>query len=230
MRLPPMSARHLLAGAAVACSAVFVTACSAATPSTPTADTHSATPSKSAASPPASGSSSPAAGSTASPGARSAASPGSSGSGSSGGSVTGSGCLSRYLRGSIGLTQGTAGSVYEAIVFTNLANYTCTLYGYPGVSLAGGTPVAQVGLAATENAATPRELVSLPPGGSANATLQIVDAGNYSAGTCGPVATSWLQVYPPNQTVPLYIKYSSTSCRKAVHLLTVSAARPGTGG
>jgi uncharacterized protein DUF4232 len=225
MRLPPMSARHLLAGAAVACSAVFVTACSAATPSTPTADTHSATPSKSAASPPAPGSSSPAASSTASPGARSAASPG-----SSGGSVTGSGCLSRYLRGSIGLTQGTAGSVYEAIVFTNLANYTCTLYGYPGVSLAGGTPVAQGGLAATENAATPRELVSLPPGGSANATLQIVDAGNYSAGTCGPVATSWLQVYPPNQTVPLYIKYSSTSCRKAVHLLTVSAARPGTGG
>jgi hypothetical protein len=227
MRLPPISARHLLAGTALACGAAFLTACSGATPSTPAADTHAATPSTPAASSPASGSSSPAASSTASPGSTS---PVSSGSGSSGGSASGSGCLSRYLRGSIGLTQGTAGSVYEAIVFTNLANYTCTLYGYPGVSLASGPPVTQVGLAATENAATARELVSLPPGGSANATLQIVDAGNYSASTCGPVATSWLQVYPPNQTVPLYIKYSSTSCRKAVHLLTVSAVRPGTGG
>jgi hypothetical protein len=120
--------------------------------------------------------------------------------------------------------------VYEAVIFTNLASYTCTLYGYPGVSLANGTPVTQVGLAASENGATPRELVSLPPGGSASATLQIVQAGNYPADACDPVGTSWLQVYPPNQTGALYIKDDATSCTKAVRLLTVNAVRPGSSG
>ena len=224
MRLPPVPARHLLAGAALACGAVVVTACSA-TPSTPAADTHSVTPSTSAASPTTTNTP------VSSPAAIPASSSASSGSsGGSGGSVAGSGCLYRYLRGSIGSIQGTAGSVYEAVIFTNLANYTCTLYGYPGVSLANGSPVTQVGLAASENGATPRELVSLAPGGTASATLQIVQAGNYPAGTCDPVGTSWLQVYPPNQTGALYIKDSATSCTKAVRLLTVNAVRPGSAG
>jgi hypothetical protein len=223
MRLPSVPARHLLAGAALACGAIAVTACSA-TPSTPTADTHSATP--------ASSSSSPATTPASTPPTSPASTPASTGSSGSTGSTTttGSGCLSRYLRASIGDIQGTAGSVYEAVIFTNLANYTCTLYGFPGVSLASGAPVAQVGLAATENSSTPRELVSLAPGGTASATLQIVQAGNYPAGTCGPAATSWLQVYPPNQTGALYIKDNATSCTKAVHLLTVNAVRPGSDG
>ncbi len=34
--------------------------------------------------------------------------------------------------------QGAAGSVYQVIDFTNISNVTCTLYGYPGVSLGGG--------------------------------------------------------------------------------------------
>lgn len=137
------------------------------------------------------------------------------------------GCLSRYLHAAPGASQGTAGSVYVAIVFTNLSNQTCTLYGYPGVSLANGTPVKQVGLAATENPNPPRELVTLRPHGTANALLRIVDAGNYSTAQCGPVATSWLQVFPPNQTVPLYVHYSSTACSKPVHLLSVNVVQPG---
>jgi hypothetical protein len=139
-------------------------------------------------------------------------------------------CSSRYLRANPGSSQGTAGSVYVVIVFTNLNNASCTLYGYPGVSFGAGQPVSQVGLAAAENPSTPRELVTLKPGGVASALLRIVDAGNYSAAQCHRVATTWLQVYPPNQTAQLYVHYSSTACARNVQTLTVDAVRPGSGG
>jgi hypothetical protein len=140
------------------------------------------------------------------------------------------GCLSRYLNGSIGLTQGTAGSVMVNIVFKNLDNVPCTLYGFPGVSLAAGTPVTDVGQPSTEDSATARELVTLAPGGFAFATLQVADAGNFPAATCTEVNTDWLAVIPPNQTVPLYIPYNSTACQGSANLLTVTAVRPGNGG
>jgi hypothetical protein len=129
-----------------------------------------------------------------------------------------------------GLSQGAAGSVYQVLDFTNISNVTCTLYGYPGVSLAGGQPVTQVGPAAREDPTTPRKLVTLAPGQVANALLRIVDALNFPASKCGPVKTQWLQVYPPNQTTPLYLAYKTTACSKPVRILTVSVVQPGSGG
>jgi hypothetical protein len=149
---------------------------------------------------------------------------------SSSGGSTPAGCLTRYLNGSIGLTQGTAGAVEIEVVFKNLNNVPCTLYGFPGVAQAAGTPVTDIGQPSTENPTTARELVTLQPGGYANATLQISDAGNYSASVCNPVPATWLAVIPPNQTVPLYVSYSSTACKGSPKLLTVTAVRPGNGG
>lgn len=149
---------------------------------------------------------------------------------SSNGASTPAGCLTRYLNGSVGLSQGTAGAVEIEVVFKNLNNVPCTLYGFPGVAQAAGTPVTDIGQPSTENPTTARELVTLQPGGYANATLQISDAGNYSASVCNPVPADWLAVIPPNQTVPLYISYSSTACKGSPKLLTVTAVRPGNGG
>ena len=139
-------------------------------------------------------------------------------------------CLSRYLGASAGIGQGTLGSNYLVIDFKNLNNSPCTLYGYPGISLAGGKPVTQIGQAAVENPATPRQLVTLSPGGVANALLRIVDAGNYPAQKCAPVTSHWLQIFPPNQTVPIYLHYTSQACAKPVKLLTVNVVVPGSGG
>jgi hypothetical protein len=141
------------------------------------------------------------------------------------------GCLSRYLNGSIGLSQGTAGAVDMAIVFKNLDNVPCTLYGFPGVAQAAGTPVTDIGQPSKENTSTSRVLVTLSPGGYANATLQIVDASNYSAATCDPAKADWLAVIPPNQTIPLYIHFSSVACKSSsVKLLSVTTVQPGNGG
>jgi hypothetical protein len=140
------------------------------------------------------------------------------------------GCLTRNLGGSIGQTEGTAGAVEVTIVFKNLGSASCTLYGYPGVALAAGTPGSDVGQPSSENPATARELVTLAPGGLAYATLQVAVAGNFPASACAQVATDSLAVIPPNQTVPLYISYSSTACQGSAQLLSVTAVRPGNGG
>jgi Protein of unknown function (DUF4232) len=140
------------------------------------------------------------------------------------------GCSSRYLNGSVGLSQGTAGATEIVIVFKNLNNVACTLYGFPGVAQAAGTPVTDIGNPSTENHSTARELVTLQPGGFANATLQISEAGNFPASACTQVPATWLAVIPPNQTVPLYVHYSSTACKGSAKLLSVTAVRPGNGG
>lgn len=138
-------------------------------------------------------------------------------------------CPTRSLQVKLGASQGTAGSVYTTIVFTNISNATCTLYGYPGVSLQTARPLHQIGKPARENPATPRKLVTLQPQTTANALLRIVDAGNYPASTCGPATAHYLQVYPPNQTTPAYIKYKTQACSKPVRLMTVDVVKPGSG-
>jgi len=129
----------------------------------------------------------------------------------------------------MGATQGAAGSVYTTIVFTNVSNATCTLYGYPGVSLTTGNPGTQIGKAAKENPATPRRLVTLQPQTSASALLRIVNAQNYPASRCDPKNSAYLQVYPPNQTKQVYIRHKTLGCAKPINLMTVDVVKPGSG-
>ena len=138
-------------------------------------------------------------------------------------------CPTRSLQAKAGVSQGTAGSVYQVIDFTNIGNVPCSLYGYPGVALAGGTPVTQVGLAAARNSSTPRTLITLAPGAVANALLKITDAGNYPSSECQLVTTTYLQIIPPDQTTPIYLGYKSQGCAKAVQLLSISAIAAGAG-
>ena len=139
-------------------------------------------------------------------------------------------CPRRSLGLKLGLSQGAAGSTFQVIDFTNVSSVTCTLYGYPGVSLAGGKPVTQIGLAATESRATARKLITLSPGAVASAVLQIAHAVNFPAAKCGLVTADYLQIYPPNQTTPGYLHYSSQTCARKVPILTISAVQAGSGG
>jgi hypothetical protein len=139
-------------------------------------------------------------------------------------------CPTRSLGLKLGLAQGAAGSTYQVIDFTNISNATCTLYGYPGVSLAGGKPVTQIGLAAAESHATQRKLITLAPGAMANALLQIAHAVNFPAAKCHPASADYLQIYPPNQTTPAYLHYSAQTCAGPVQVLTISVVQAGSGG
>lgn len=140
-------------------------------------------------------------------------------------------CPTSNLQVRLGTSSGAAGSSYLPIVFTNTGNAACTLYGYPGVSLAAGNPPAQIGTAAARNANEAPKLVTLAPGGTANATLQVTVAGNYPAGTCSPAPASTLVVYPPNQTASASVPFSTTGCAaQGVNILHVSVVQAGSGG
>jgi Protein of unknown function (DUF4232) len=161
-----------------------------------------------------------------------ATSPSSSAAGTPGGVAGGPpACPTRYLKATAGVGQGAAGSVYQVIDFTNISNASCTLFGYPGVALAGGSPVTQIGAAASRSTQTAATLVTLGAGETANALLRITQAANYPTSKCTPVASTYLQIYPPNQTTPIYLAYKSTGCSStAVILLSVSVVQPGSGG
>jgi hypothetical protein len=138
-------------------------------------------------------------------------------------------CATSSLQVKLGVAQGYAGGVYEPIDFTNTSGSTCTLYGYPGVSLVTGPPYTQIGLAAKRNPGTRPKLVTLAPGATGNALLRIVDALNYPTATCDPVKATALKIYPPNQTEPVYLPTTSTGCNKPAQILYVAAVRPGSG-
>jgi hypothetical protein len=138
-------------------------------------------------------------------------------------------CATSDLKVTLGAPNGYAGGVYETIVFTNTSGAACSLYGYPGVSLVSAPPYKQIGLAAKRSATVPVKLIVLNSGTSASAVLQVVDALNFPASTCSPTQAAFLRIYPPNQTVPVFLPDTSQICAKPVQTLFISAVQAGTG-
>lgn len=136
-------------------------------------------------------------------------------------------CATSALSVTLGSPSGYAGGVYVTIVFTNTSGATCTLYGYPGVSLVSAAPYTQIGLAAQRSSTVPVKVITLAAGSSANAVVQIVDALNFPSASCGPSQAAYLRVFPPNQTAPVYLKDSSEACAEPVQTLFVSAVQAG---
>jgi hypothetical protein len=177
-------------------------------------------------------SASPSAPAPSSPAATSAASPAAS-------STTGSaaaGCASSGLKVTVNTAQSgaAAGSTYVPIDFTNTTASPCTLFGYPGVSFVTSPSGSQLGRPASRNTAAAATLVTLAPGGTAHATLQVAEAGNYSASVCSPVTAHWLKIFPPNQTAAVYASFTVQACsaklpHKVGNQLAIYVVRPGPG-
>ena len=211
-----ISARILIATAAVASSAGLLAGCGTSTPAASPATSASAsattTPTTSS-----SGTTTPAATPTAT------SSPTSAGA---------TACASSALHVVVpsGGGDAAAGSSYYPIQFSNTSSSPCTLYGYPGVSFVGAVGGSQIGAPATRNSALAAKLISLSPGQTVHATLQVVDAMNYPSGDCGLVTAHWLKIYPPNQTAPLYVSFTAQTCSKPKTVLSVQTVQTGSSG
>jgi len=138
-------------------------------------------------------------------------------------------CPDGSLRVKQGVAQGYAGGVYEVITFTNTSGTACTLLGFPGVSLVAGPSNTQIGLAAKRGTATPVNRVTLAPGATAHAQLQIVDALNYPPASCGPTKATALRIYPPGQTAAVFLPNTANGCAKPVQIMYIGAVQPGSG-
>jgi hypothetical protein len=202
MTSPAGAARGLTAAAVLACSAALAAACGTA-----------AAPAASPAASPA-GTASPAVSPTPAPTQAAAA------------------CATSALKVAVPAGPGgaAAGSSYYPIQFANVSSASCTLYGYPGVSFVTAQGGRQIGPAATRNPAVARQLVTLPPGQTVHAELQVIDAENYPPGDCGLVTAHWLKIYPPDQTGPAYVSFTAQACSKPKQILTVETVQPGMAG
>lgn len=115
-----------------------------------------------------------------------------------------------------------AGSAYYTISLRNTGQATCTLDGYPGVSLVGANGV-QLGRAADRNPAGTSKTLTLAKGAGTTFILQVANAGDYSSGQCRPTAARGFRIYPPGSTQALFLARSGvTGCAATtVHQLTV---------
>jgi uncharacterized protein DUF4232 len=139
-------------------------------------------------------------------------------------------CPMSSVRVTLGLAQGSQGVVYQVIDFTNRGPKQCSLGGSPGASLAGGSPLAQIGLAATTAPAGARPRITLNPGQVANALLQISNASNFTKAACDPVHASYLVIAVPNTLGFVKLPYSTTACANSVQLLSMGGLAHGSGG
>lgn len=119
-------------------------------------------------------------------------------------------CTTANLSGSLDATGGgTAGTQYQQLILTNKGTVSCTLYGFPGVSLVNaagaqlGSPAARSGLAGLT--------ITLAPGHAAASAVGFPDAGNFAPGQCSAMSTG-LKAYPPNQTQALLIPLQAQAC------------------
>jgi hypothetical protein len=120
------------------------------------------------------------------------------------------------------------GSMYLRIDFTNTSGRTCLLYGYPGVALTTSMSTrSQVGDAAERSTSIAKMVVTLATGATASAQVQMVNVLNYPAARCAPVSGNYLQVYPPGQTVAVYLPFKGQTCSKPVFALGVQPVRAG---
>jgi hypothetical protein len=139
-------------------------------------------------------------------------------------------CATSVLHLRLGQSNGAAGSTIIPVQFINESSQPCSLYGYPGVSFVTKVGGGQIGNPASRDPASAASQVTLAASGTAHALLQVAVAQNYPTAKCHPATAHWLQVYPPGQTAPLYLNFTSSTCTaKSIHVLSVQTVQPGKG-
>lgn len=138
-------------------------------------------------------------------------------------------CRTAGLHVKMGPSNGAAGTIYYDIVFTNAGHATCFMEGYPGVSLvsAGSTSGSQIGADAKRDPVTPSAQITLAAGQTAHAVLGVAEALNFPASKCNPVTAHWLKVFPPDQTVAAYVRFTTQTCASTsvptMHITRISS-------
>ena len=117
--------------------------------------------------------------------------------------------------------SGTAGATYYAIQFTNIAQTSCSMIGYPGVSGLSHSG-AQLGSPATRNAEHKSFTITLAGStkssslsNTAIGILKITDVANYPKAKCGPATASGLRVYPPGLKSSSVVPFPFLACSKS---------------
>ncbi len=137
--------------------------------------------------------------------------------------AAGAACRTDELTASLGASDAGAGQLYAPLVLRNSGSRSCTVRGFPGVSLLDGSG-NQLGDPASREGPEGGE-VNLAPGAAASATLHTTNAG-IGGGACTPESAQ-LKVYPPDQTAALVVPARFTAC-DGFTVTTLVAGESGT--
>jgi hypothetical protein len=117
-----------------------------------------------------------------------------------------------------GPSSGTAGVTDYTLVFTNTSKSTCSLSGFPYISMISKKG-SQLGSAASQPRMLVIPLVTLAPGASAHSTLAYSSGKVSSASGCGPVTTAYeLRAFVADQKRALYARTGLHACSRAGHV------------
>jgi hypothetical protein len=123
-------------------------------------------------------------------------------------------CQTQHLSLTQGRVGAAAGSTYVTYYLQNHGPSTCSMLGYPGFSLlfANGSVIQHP---AARNG-SPYRVLLLLPGHRAQFVVRTVDAAISGSGCSTGWKTAKVQVYPPNQTVPIRQPSSIAACDLSV--------------
>jgi hypothetical protein len=132
--------------------------------------------------------------------------------------ATCSGAADLGFRIAKGPSSGTAGVTDYTLVFTNTSKSTCSLSGFPYISMVSKKG-SQLGSAASQPRMLVIPLVTLAPGASAHSTLAYSSGKVSSASGCGPVTTAYeLRAFVADQKRALYARTGLHACSRAGHV------------
>lgn len=139
-------------------------------------------------------------------------------------------CKAADLDVTLGASEGTAGTTYRALVFTNSGGRTCTIQGFPGVSFVAGEDGHQVGQPAVR-VGEKGPVITIKPGAAATSPVGFVSIGNYDPAQCVPTPVRGLRVYPPHDTAAEFVPFETTACagNTSTNPLNVRTVHAGSG-
>ena len=141
-------------------------------------------------------------------------------------------CTASDLGAWVAVTQvnGTAGSSYWPLQFTNLSRHACAMRGFPGVSAVDRSG-HQLGSPAGRDHVIPSRTVVLAPGATAHTLLRYADVAVATEPGCHPTFSTFeLRIYPPGQYRATYAAFDLEACSHAGPVyLDVEPVRPGVG-
>jgi hypothetical protein len=127
--------------------------------------------------------------------------------------------------------QGAAGTFLGQVVFRNISEQTCTLFGYPGLQRLDAS-----------RAPLPTEVIRLPEKPSSLVTLAPQEQASFGysycsgcgtstddQGTCTPVPSAFVEVTPPDERDFIVVPSTIASC-DVNGRIKVSALAPGKTG
>jgi hypothetical protein len=120
-------------------------------------------------------------------------------------------CRTADLSASLEDAGAAAGTHYSYVVLTNSSGPTCTMYGYPGVSLVDASGNV-LGKPADRNPVHSPAVVTLHPSQSGYALVGFPNPANFPPGKCTTESSASMRIYPPDELRSLLVTAHERYC------------------